>query len=97
MDPILLAQTVLADSHVVFDPTATLGNVRAFFVGVASLALIIIGCVALFGPGRQGNSGKVARTLGASALALIPIAVGLGIGAAAFGSAFLGWAVPGLS
>ncbi len=90
MDPVLLAQ-------VVFDPTATLGNVRAFFVGVASLALIVIGCIALFSGGRTGNSGKVARVLGASALALIPIAVGLGIGAAAFGAAFLGWAVPGLT
>ena len=79
------------------DPTQTVDILRALGVGVASLVLILVGIVAIFGPGRKGNSSGAFRILGATLVGLIPLVIGVSIGAVAFGAAFLGWAVPGLT
>lgn len=91
------AITVLAAGAPTFNPDATLNTARALLLGTASLALVLIGVVCLFGPGRQGNSGAVARKIAASVLSLVPLVIGVTVGAAAFGAAFLGWSIPGLT
>lgn len=80
-----------------FDPAASVTNFRALLLGLVSLALIVISLVGLFVAARKGNPGRAASIVAATVICLVPLALAVGVGAAAFGAAFLDWAVPGIS
>lgn len=90
MDSLLLAQA--------FDPTAAISNFQLFAVALASFALVCLSVILLFGHARKGNSSGVFRVLGAVVIALVPMVIGLSIGAVAFGEGIWGWTqlIPGL-
>lgn len=90
MDTVLLAQAVI-------NPNETIGILRGIAIGIASLILIVIGVAALWGNARKGNSGGVMRVLLAALLALIPIFLGVTLGAVAFGGAVLEFLFPSLT
>lgn len=79
------------------DPNQSVAAFRALAIGVLSLILLVISISAALSAGRRGNTAKAANITLATVLCLIPGAIAVGIGALAFGAAFLGWAVPGLS
>jgi hypothetical protein len=79
------------------DPTASAMKFRAFLVLCLGIALLIASLSAVIGAGRKGNNAKAASIMSASLIGLIPGVIGIGIGALAFGAAFLNWAIPGLS
>lgn len=80
-----------------FDPTETATRIRALLVLLLGIVLLLASVSAVFGAGRKGDNAKAINIASASVLSLIPGVIGVGIGALAFGAAFLGWAVPGLS
>ena len=79
-----------------FDPNAIINQGKLVLIGVAGLVALYLGVVILI-KSRSGDSGKTWRILGAALPATLLFAVALGLGIIAFGSAFWGWAVPGLS
>lgn len=87
--------TIAADPK--FDPTASAEKFRAFLVLCVGIGLLLASVVAIVGAGRKGNNAKAMSILSASLIGLIPGVIGTVIGGLAFGAAFLGWAVPGLS
>jgi hypothetical protein len=90
-----LAVAAAADPN--FDPTTSATKFRAFLILCLGIVLLLVSVVAVAGAGRKGNNAKAFSILSASMIGLIPGVVGVSIGALAFGAAFLGWAVPGLS
>lgn len=78
------------------DPSVTINNVRAILIAVISLALLAVTLVGIW-LARRGNPGENANIVLAVLIAVIPGALALGGFALAFGAAFLGWAVPGIT
>lgn len=94
---IVLAAVELAAAQPKIDPNASAMKFRAFLVICLGIGLLLASVSAVFGAGRKGNNAKAASIASASIISLIPGVIGIGIGALAFGAAFFGWAVPGLS
>ena len=84
-------------AQAVINPNETIGILRGIAIGVASLILIVIGTAALWGSARKGNSSGVWKVLFASILALIPIFLGVTLGAVAFGGAVIDFLFPSLT
>jgi hypothetical protein len=80
-----------------YTPTKTLNAVRAIMVILLSLGFIAASISLIFGPAKHGNTRRVADVVGATLLALIPAAIGIGGLALGFGAAILHWAVPGMT
>lgn len=95
--PPTLTTLILAADEPKLDVTNAAVQFRALLVLFLGIALLIASISAIIGPGRRGNNAKSASIGSASVIGLIPGVIGVGIGALAFGSAFLGWAVPGLT
>lgn len=79
-----------------FDPAQSVAVVKSLLIAIVGIALIYISLAALFGGARAGNSGKVARVLAATVLALVPLFIAIGIGATQFGDSIFSWLLPGL-
>lgn len=79
------------------DPQTVTANIRVVLIGLVGVVLLVVGLVAIAGPGRKGNTAKSVDILVASSLGLLLAAAGaLSIGVS-LGSAFLGWVIPGVS
>lgn len=83
MDQLLLAQT--------FDPTQAINNFQTLAVLLASFLLVCLTVFMLATHARKGNTSGIFRVLMAVIVALIPMVIGLGIGAQQFGEGFWGW------
>jgi hypothetical protein len=94
---IVNASVDLLAQGVTINPTASANKFKAFLVLCLGIVLLLASVSAIAGAGRKGNNAKAASIASASMIGLIPGVIGVGIGALAFGAAFLGWAVPGLS
>ncbi len=92
----LTSDLILASGHGAFDPTQTVDVIKGLLIAIVGIALIYISLAALFGGARAGNSGKVARVLAATVLALVPLFIAIGIGATQFGTSIFTWLLPGL-
>lgn len=97
-DTLIFAIQHLADTKdPTFNPDLTVTKLRALAIGFLGIALITVSVVGIFTAGRRGHASKGAAIVGTTVMLLIPAALGAGALALAFGAAFLGWAVPGLS
>ena len=91
-----ITQAYVAATGGSFDPSASLANIKTLLLSTVALVLILLTIIGLL-VARRGNPGKNANIGASTLIALFPLVIAVGIGAAAFGAGVFGWLIPGLS
>lgn len=86
-----------AAGDIAIDPNGTVNRFRVVLIAALGVVLIGVSLAAVAGPGRKGNTRKSVDIGVSTLVCLIPGVLGfLGV-ALAFGAAFLGYVIPGVT